>query len=951
MNMNRIFLLLALLLIWGVNVKAQQPPATPASERMLMESQRKAASEKNTANAIAFKSVGPTVFSGRVTDLAVDEKDPSHFFAAYASGGLWYTENNGNSFTPIFDNEAVMTIGDIAVNWQDSIIWIGTGEVNSSRSSYAGIGMYVSYDWGKSWQHKGLPETHHSARIVLHPEDNNTLWVAMLGHLYSANPERGVFKTTDGGNSWKKTLFIDENSGAIDLLIDDANPDILYASTWTRERRAWNFVESGVGSGIHKSTDGGETWSEISTVKSGFPTGDKVGRIGIARHNINGQNVMYAIVDNYARRPVDKDKKKGELSKDELRNMSKEKFIALPIEKIKTYLEAQNFPEKYTAEEVIKKIENDALKPVDLVTFTEDANALLFDTEVVGAEIYRSDDDGVNWRKTHEDYLDMVYNSYGYYFGQIHISPHDLDKIYFMGVPVVVSKDGGKTFENINEENVHVDHHALWCNPNRDEHIILGNDGGVHISYDDGGNWTKSNTPAVGQFYAVAVDHAEPYNIYGGLQDNGVWVGEHTYKASNRWHNTGHYPYKELIGGDGMQIAVDTRDNETIYTGFQFGWYFRINRTTGEQTLIQPKHELGESPLRFNWQTPIHLSVHNQDILYMGANKFYRSMNKGEDWKAISEDLTKGGKKGDVAYGTITSIDESSFQFGKLYAGTDDGLVHLSNDGGANWADISAGLPDDMWVTRVWASRHDKDRVYVSLNGYRWDDFNAYVFMSDDNGKNWKSISNGLPIEPVNVIKEDTKNPDLLYIGTDHGLYISLDRGLSYMLMNNGLPAVAVHDVVVHPSTGDLIVGTHGRSIYLGNIIPLQEMNNAEPLMVFDLGSQRSPRGLGAKKNIWSPKEKSTLPIRIYSENAGKVRLTMENDKGVVYSDYIAVEKGINIFDFDYSIGPAGIQYLKSEKDEKFDAAEDGKYYLPAGDYTIKLEQGGANAETKLELK
>ncbi len=940
-----------LFLFWTVLGYAQQPPATPTGERMQIQEQRKKALDNSIVNAIEFKSVGPTVFSGRVTDLAVDDRDPSHFFAAYASGGLWYTESNGDSFTPIFDNEAVMTIGDIAVNWQDSIIWVGTGEVNSSRSSYAGIGMYMSKDWGKTWEYKGLPETQHTARIVLHPTDNNTLWVAMLGHLYSPNEERGVYKTTDGGETWKKTLYIDENSGAIDLLIDDQNPELLYAATWTRERRAWNFVESGVGSGIHKSTDGGETWTNISTAGSGFPTGEGVGRIGIARQNIDGKSVMYAILDNYDRRPEDKNKKQEDLSKDDLRDMSKSKFLGLSVEKVSGYLKAQNFPKNYTAESIIESIRKDELKPADLVTYTQDANSLLFDTEVVGAEIYRSDDDGATWKRTHSDYLDRVYNSYGYYFGQIRISPINADKIYFMGVPVVRSIDGGKTFENINESNVHVDHHALWCNPNRDEHLILGNDGGVHISYDDGAHWTKSNSPAVGQFYAVAVDDAEPYNIYGGLQDNGVWVGAHTYTTSTRWHGTGHYPYKELIGGDGMQIEIDTRDNNTVYTGFQFGWYFRINKTTGQRTLIQPKHELGESPLRFNWQTPIHLSMHNQDILYLGANKLYRSMNKGDDWTAISEDLTKGGKKGDVAFGTISSIDESPFQFGKLLVGTDDGGVYRSEDGGVKWINISKGLPEDMWVTRVWASRHERDRIYLSMNGYRWDDFTPYLYMSDDNGATWKSISNGIPPEPVNVIKEDKVNPDLLYIGTDHGLYISLDRGSSYMLMNNGLPAVAVHDLVVHPKTKDLIVGTHGRSIYLGNILPIQKMSSDEALMVFEMGNQQAPRRLGAKKNIWSPKESPSLPIRFYAKNDGGAKLSISNEKGTIYSQKVNANKGVNVYDFDYNIGSSGLTYLMGDKKEKMEAADDGNYYLPAGEYMIKIEQGGASAETKLELK
>ena len=951
--MKRIVHLLSILLLSSLFLQAQQPPATDASERLQMIEKRNKA-EVNGAefSDIEFRSIGPTVMSGRITDLAVDKQDPTHFFAAYASGGLMYTENNGNSFSPIFDNEAVMTIGDVAVNWQDSIIWIGTGEVNSSRSSYAGVGMYVSEDWGKTWKHKGLPESHHTARIVLHPTDKNTLWVAMLGHLYSPNEERGVFKTTDGGNTWTKTLFVDNNTGAIDLLIDENNPNLLFASTWTRERRAWNFVESGEGSGIYKSEDGGANWTKLSTKGSGFPTGEGVGRIGLSRYSDANKNVMYAILDNYNRRPKDKDAKKSDvLAKDDLRAMSKDRFLKLPKERVSKYLDEYGFGDKYNVDYVFDKIRSEKLVPLDLVTYTEDANSLLFDTPVIGAEIYRSEDDGKTWKKTHDDYLDAVYNSYGYYFGQIRVSPLDSDRIYFMGVPVVTSKDGGKTFENINEENVHVDHHALWLSDKRDGHIILGNDGGVHVSYDHGENWFKCNTPAVGQFYAVAVDHAEPYNVYGGLQDNGVWYGPHNHKISSRWKNTGHHDYKELLGGDGMQVAVDTRDNNTVYTGFQFGWYYRINKTTGKRKLIKPQHKLGERPLRFNWQTPIHLSVHNQDILYLGANKLYRSFNQGDDWSAISEDLTMGGKKGDVAFGTITSIDESPFQFGKLYIGTDDGLIYRSDDGGNKWNKITDGLPTDMWVTRVWASRHEESRVYASLNGYRWDDFSAYVYVSEDNGNTWRSISDNLPPEPVNVVKEDAKNSNLLYVGTDHGLYTSLDRGVSYMLMNNGLPAVSVHDVVVHPTANDLLVGTHGRSLYIADIAPLQAMTDQEELIVFSPGKVRRPRGLGSKKNIWSPKEDPVLPISIFTKQGGKVNFSIENDKGIVYSDYIPVKKGYNVIDFNYSIGAMGAEFLKGEDGSPFEMSSDKKYYLPSGDYTIKIKQGNSNSETSLKLK
>ncbi|MGB0925517.1 MAG: WD40/YVTN/BNR-like repeat-containing protein, partial [Minisyncoccia bacterium] len=345
-------------------------------------------------------------------------------------------------------------------------------------------------------------------------------------------------------------------------------------------------------------------------------------------------------------------------------------------------------------------------------------------------------------------------------------------------------------------------------------------------------------SPAVGQFYAITVDMAKPYNVYGGFQDNGVWVGPSTYKASMYWHNSGHYPYKGLLGGDGMQVAVDTRDNNLVYTGFQFGYYYRINQETGERKFIKPQHELGERPLRFNWQSPIHLSSHNQDILYFGANKVFRSMNKGVDLEPISEDLTKGGRKGDVPFGTLSTVQESHMKFGLVYVGSDDGWIHVTKDGGNNWERISDDLPQDLWVSRVEPSRHDEATIYTSLNGYRWDDFNSYIYRSTDYGKNWTKIGTDLPAEPVNVIREDPKNSNVLYVGTDHGLYISLDKGESFMAMNNNLPAVAIHDLIVHPRDNDLVVGTHGRSIYIGNVEHLQQMSAgmmANAVHVFEL--------------------------------------------------------------------------------------------------------------------
>ncbi len=955
---------LAFVMIYNHPVNAQTTnTSTPAEQRIESFQQRKALEAGSIVNAIRFESVGPTVFSGRVADVEVSPDDPTHFYVAYASGGLWKTTNNGMSFTPLFEHEMVMTIGDIAVDWSNNTIWLGSGEVNSSRSSYAGTGMFKSTDGGKTWQHLGLEESHHIGRIVLHPSDPNTAWVAVLGHLYTPNRERGIYKTTDGGKTWRQTLFVDENSGAVDLIIDPENPGELYAATWHRERKAWNFVESGKGSGIYKSSDGGEEWALLTTYDGGFPTGEGVGRIGLDIHKANGKTILYASLDNYFRRP-EEEPEEDVLTKNELRGMSKAAFLDLEKYLVKEYLSNNGFPREYDVDKVIEMVEQEEITPLALVEYVEDANSLLFDTPVIGLEVYRSEDGGKSWSKTNVDYIDAVYNSYGYYFGQIRVSPHDPDKIYCLGVPVIRSDDGGKTFKSINGDNVHADHHALWINPERPGHLILGNDGGINISYDDGEHWNKCNTPAVGQFYYIAVDHAEPYHIYGGLQDNGVWEGPNPYEAgSTSWHGSGDYPWKRLMGGDGMQVATDTRDNQTVYTGFQFGNYFRINKASGKRTYITPKHELGERPLRWNWQTPIHLSVHNQDILYMGSNKVHRSFDQGDNFAEISGDLTTGGRKGDVAFSTLTTIHESPLQFGLLYVGSDDGLVHVSKDGGVTWQNISKGLPQGKWVSRIIASAHQKEKVYVVLNGYRDDDFNPYVFVSENHGNTWQPIAGDLPAEPVNVIKEDPENENLLYIGTDHGLYVSLDGGKTLMLMNNGLPAVPVHDVVIHPSTGDILVGTHGRSIYKGNAEELQQLKApllAETIHAFQPASLRYRSSWGNSRASWSEVNTPEIKIPVYSNAAGKAKIEIRHKDLLLQSFEKELVEGLNYLAYDLAIQSTALEEYnkalneKRKKDEKpiaIEQADNGKVYLYKGKYTVTVTKDGEDSETELEVE
>lgn len=951
--------------------------ATPAAERLAGASQRIEAMKTSLVQNVPVTSIGPTVMSGRVVDLVVNPLNVNQFYVAYASGGLWRTDNNGTSFTPLFQHEAVMTLGALAVEWKGAntdqhTVWLGTGEANSSRSSYAGVGCYKSTNGGKTWQHlPGLDETHHIGRIALHPTNPGVAWVAAVGHLYSDNVERGIYKTTDGGSTWKQTLYIDNQTGAIDVDVDPTNPMVLYAAMWHKERKAWNFVESGATSGLYKSMDGGETWKQMSGGTSGLPQDDKTGRIGVSIFPGNTQT-LYVILDNQTARPEKKDNKKADdsrkLTKDRLRVISKEEFLKAEDSFIADYLEEQNFPATYTPKTLKELVQADKIKPVAILEYTDDANSRLINADVIGAEVYRSDDGGGHFRKVNADFLDGVFNTYGYYFGNVWVAPDDANKIVIAGVPVIGSTDGGKTYRNMDGGNVHSDHHSLWINPANNQHQILGNDGGINITYDSGKTWLKANTPAVGQFYAVAVDMAKPYNVYGGLQDNGVWTGPSSYKAESDWQATGRYPYKSIMGGDGMQVQVDWRDNSTAYTGFQFGNYFRVNKNTGETKRLVVQTEVGEPRLRWNWQAPILISRHNQDVIYFGSNRFHRSLNKGDDFKTLSGDLTNGPKVGDVTFGTLTTIDESPLRFGLLYAGSDDGLIHVSKDGGNTWARITTGLPADLWVSRVSASAHQEGTVYASLNGYRNDHFTAYVYVSTDYGQTWKQLGNGptspLPVEPVNVVREDPKNPNLLYVGTDHGLYVSLNKGQTFMPFGTGLPAVAVHDVVVHPRDNDLLIGTHGRSLYTANVTYLQQLSDsilAKPLHLFALNSVTASSRWGKRDSPYDDFTISSMSVPYAAKSTGKTTATLSTEAGLLLRTLTdTTEAGLNYLSFDYSVDSTqriayqtALNAAKKKDDKAIDLtlADDKKLYIRPGKYKLSLTQNGYSVSRELEVK
>lgn len=915
---------------------------TPSSKRLEAYKDKVNGIDNSIFKNIPFRPIGPTIMSGRVVDIEANPDDPTIFYVAYASGGLFKTSNNGITFHPIFDNEASTVIGDIAVDWKNNIIYVGAGENNSSRSSYSGMGIYKSTNEGANWIHLGLEETHRIGRIVIDPKNSNNIYVAALGHLYSSNSERGVYKSNDAGITFEKVLYVNDITGAIDIEINPNNPSIIYAAMWERERRAWDFKGSGKNSGVYKSIDGGTTWEKLTG--KGLPDGDGFGRCGLAISNSN-PDIVYALIDNNFPKSTEVKKDDAKVTKDLLRTISKENFLKLDKKAVEEYLVKYNFPKEYNYEYIAENIKDNKLKPSSLVEYLEDSNNKLFETDIKGGEVYRSDDGGDTWKKTHEDYLDGLFYTYGYYFANIRVSPTNPKKIYLLGVPLIRSDDGGKSFVSINGDNVHADHHGLWINPKKEGHIINGNDGGINISYDDGLNWHKANTPAVGQFYSVNYDMEKTYNVYGGLQDNGVWYGSSKTTINTDWQNSGDYPFKNLMGGDGMQVVIDTRDNDIVYTGYQFGNYFRISKSKKETKYITPKHKLGERPYRFNWQSPIQLSPFDMDVVYFGSNRLHRSTNKGDNFETISGDLTNGGKIGNVAYGTLTTISVSPLKQGLLYTGSDDGLVYVTKDDGGKWENISAGLSKELWVSRVIASKFDASVVYVTLNGCRWDNFESYIYRSGNYGKTWTRIGLNLPSESVNVVKEDTEDKNILYLGTDAGLYVSIDKGNTFFALKGNLPNVSVHDLAVHPTENELIVGTHGRSIYIADISLIREFKslaNISSIHIFDINDVDYDSDWGNRNFDWNYSLPQDLIIPFYSNEDSRLKIEiLTKDSVIVFEEEKDFSRGINFYNYDLTVGDKFKEKYKEsvklktkteikEKDNK-------KLYLTEDKYNLRI--------------
>jgi photosystem II stability/assembly factor-like uncharacterized protein len=900
-----------LLVLFNLHTIAKEKPSTP-EERLAAFQQRTEMAENSLFKNLSFRSVGPVVMSGRVVDIEPHPNEPYTFFVAYATGGLWKTTSNGMGFQSLFDNQNAISIGDIAIDAKNpNIIWVGTGENNSSRSSYSGTGIYKTTDEGKNWQFMGLGDSHHIGRIVIHPDNSDIVYIAALGHLYTENEERGIYRTNDGGKTWEKVLYINPRTGCVDLVMNPKNPNVLYAAAWEKDRKAWDFTEGGTGSGIYKSTNGGDNWELLG---GGFPQAEYIGRIGLAVYPKN-PNIVYALVDNQQARPEEDQKKETPITARKLLKMSKQDILGLTDDDLKSFLRQYGFHSDYTTKIIRDKLTNGDITPQDFIDFINKNNPRAFDPIIIGAEVYRSNDAGKTWGKTNEDYLDSFYSTYGYYFGEIRVAPDDENKIYILGVPLLTSNDGGKNFEWLGGKDVHGDHQAFWIDPNFPNHLIDGNDGGLNISYDAGENWWKLNYVPVGQFYTVNVDMAEPYNIYGGLQDNGV------YKGSSR-SKPGKSQWERIYGGDGMYVQIDPEDF-TIYTGYQFGNYARINPKTKKPTRITPRPHLNDPGLRYNWQTPILLSSHSRNVLYFGSNRLYRSFNRGDSWQPISSDLTTNPDTvGDVPYATITTISESKITFGLIYIGTDDGRIWVTKNSGYDWTEIGKNLPQGLWCSRVEASSFEERTAFVSLNGYRNDDFRTYIYRTKDIGNTWESIKSNMPDEAVNVIREDPYNPHVLYVGTDMGVFVTLDEAKSWDVLQTDIPISPAHDMVIHQRDHDLVVGTHGRSIYVMNIKPIQELTPSvmrKNIFLFDIEEVKEESRWSRKPRFWSrPDDPTVLEIFYWLAEGGKTQFTIKDKKGNVLRQ-IKHEgnRGINTLKWDLILDRETALKLQNKEAQK----------------------------------
>jgi len=854
--------------------------ATPRAASAAARPGPEPALESGLFRDLTWRSVGPANCGGRVSDFAVVEKRPATFFVATGTGGLFKTANQGTTWSPVFDKQPVQSIGAVAV-WQKNpdLVWAGTGEANSRNSSSWGDGIYRSDDGGDHWRKLGLEATSAIARVVPDPADSATVYVAALGRLWGDNPERGVFKTGDGGKTWRQVLKLDARTGACDLAMDPSDPQVLYAAMYARRRTPWSFTGGGTTGGIFRTRDGGRSWTRLT---QGLPA--RTGRIGLAVYR-KDPRVVYAVVES-----------------------------------------------------------------------DEGGHLEEFEDKSRAGGVFRSDDGGDHWARL------SPYTPRAFYFSQIRVQPDDDRRIYLLGTDLWISDDRGASFRGGGAKDLHPDCHAMWIDPADGDHVLLGTDGGVFLSHDRAASWDFLNNLAIGEFYNLAVDDRDPYWICGGLQDNQSWCGpsrtrfepepfigeaQHTGILNDHWFCLG--------GGDGFHVAIDPTDPERVYYESQGGWIQRLDLASGKERRLRPSNKEGEPVFRFNWNAPFLISPHDPTVLWLGGNHVFRLYERGDKWALASPDLTTRDPDKMVTGGsfaeshcTVVTLTESPLAKGLLWAGTDDGKLWTTRDAGEHWTDLTAnlrGVPRGLYMSRIEASHHDAGTAYLAVDGHRTDDFHPYLLATHDGGKSWKSIAGDLPGGiPVKVLREDPGNSRLLFAGTERGIFMTLEGGERWIKLDRGLPAVAVDDILIHPRERDLVIGTHGRSVYvLDDITPLERWG---------------ARARTDSVTFFPPRPATAYLTRTWGGLWGQRMFRAKNPAFGAYLDYFVARPGGDEVSFAVADsagaavrklsgpGTPGLHRvvwdLQIERERRIPRPEwnDQPEFVPPATYTVSLTQG-----------
>ncbi len=850
-------------------------------------------------SALKPRSIGPAVMGGRVSDIALDPENPFVFYVGLGTGGLMKTTDNGGTFDAIFEQQPTASIGAVAVAPSDpKVVWVGSGEANDRNSSGWGNGVYRSTDGGATWTDVGLKNSRTIARVVVHPKDPRTALVAAVGDLWSPSPERGLYKTTDAGQTWNRVLQAptpyDNRVGCGDVAIDPANPDIVYAAMYARQRTPWSFV-SGPDStdgkdlgGIFRSTDGGATWKKLT---NGLP--GATGRIGLAVYAKNPK-IVYAVVQSYEGGTTD---------------------IDSPLSKM--------------------------------------------------GGVFRSEDGGDTWKRM------SALDPRPFYFSQIRVDPENDQRIYVLGFMLHVSEDGGRTWREDRFKNVHADNHALAIDsrfaapseagkPGGARRLLLGTDGGVYQSFDMGARWDDLNRMAAGEYYRVAVDDSTPYRICGGLQDNASWLGPSATRTKEGILNA---DWINIYGGDGFGCAFDSADSSIVYAESQSADFYRLDLNSGQVKMLRPAPAEGQAGFRFNWDSPLVASQQHKGTIYLGGNRIFALTDRGEHWRIISPDLsaqeparimTTGS--GAETYGVVFTIAESPVKAGLLWAGTDDGKVWITENDGGNWTDLTASLPSTvkgLWISRLAGSHFDPKVAYMAVAGFRAGNYAPLAYRTADAGHTWQSIAGNLPPDgPVRFVYEDPKNANLLYAGTECGLYLSFDRGGTWLKYPN-LPTVRVDDLVIHPRDLDMVIATHGRSLYIvDDVRPVEEMTpdvQAKDAYLFAprpaFGFEPLPGYVDSEGSAvfrgTNPPAGAIITVYVKQYSGEPVKISVANSEGIPVANFtLPGTPGFNRVAWD----------LKPTKDVLTEYGGEGQKFVPAGDYDVTLTAGSVKQTQKLHV-